>query len=819
MALPAGFVLEQEPEQAPSLPPGFQLETQAAPSRMSPSFMGNVGRSAASLADVTIGSVLPAAAQMIGYPLARLGRSPEQAQAATQRIVGAVDQPFGKAFGVADTPEYQQEAGRQLMDFIGQNFQKGAKWIANKTGLPAADVESYLGTLGVAAPVVARPAAKAVAQAAAPTIERATIAAKMPFEQQMQARRERLSAEDYARGPQIDAAAEAKRLGIALNPVDVQPSLAAKALTTVAGERGMEAIANANKNQIRKVVLGELDLPLTTQLDSKAVFDQARMKVAEPYSQVSKLPTLTADDTTRAALNRLRPDETLIGSDRYAKAINGIIDDANKKVEAGLTGADLLKNVQTLRQRARKVYNNKNADLAALDLADTNLAVANVLESMIETNIFNPKLLDQFRSARQKMARTYAYEGATDLNTGMVDVNKLSRITAKDNTLTGDIASLGQIAGNFPDAFTNKAATAGTKAARIGRTGAAGSLGGIAGYALGGDYASAALGSLFGAGAGELGQAAAARRVASPQYQAGLNLRDMRIPVSQLAAPMQPIPNSQAIVPYQAPVEVLMPGEGPYQPNFVFAAPQRPLVTPAAQPAFPQLTQFGDFQSTAGAFRGQEARAGERSRAAGLQAEAQQAAAEAAARRPASREVILDFDPITGRYREASQGIKGATPETFSNFGSALETAASKVTSGKLFDMTAAEKVAWNKTKVDLAEVAPGFKSLSDKAIAEKMMDRVWVEQTAAKAREKAAAYQEIANRDISAQARRDAIANRDKMLGIAEDMEETLRAPRPDTSRKQQGPKTRAAFREGLFSSPPAAPMQAPSPGLFTRR
>ena len=819
MALPAGFVLEQEPEQAPSLPPGFQLETQAAPSRMSPSFMGNVRRSAASLADVTIGSVLPAAAQMIGYPLARLGRSPEQAQAATQRIVGAVDQPFGKAFGVADTPEYQQEAGRQLMDFIGQNFQKGAKWIANKTGLPAADVESYLGTLGVAAPVVARPAAKAVAQAAAPTIERATIAAKMPFEQQMQARRERLSAEDYARGPQIDAAAEAKRLGIALNPVDVQPSLGAKALTTVAGERGMEAIANANKNQIRKVVLGELDLPMTTQLDSKAAFDQARMKVAEPYSQVSKLPTLTADDTTRAALNRLRPDETLIGSDRYAKAINGIIDDANKKVEAGLTGADLLKNVQTLRQRARKVYNNKNADLAALDLADTNLAVANVLESMIETNIFNPKLLDQFRSARQKMARTYAYEGATDLNTGMVDVNKLSRITAKDNTLTGDIASLGQIAGNFPDAFTNKAATAGTKAARIGRTGAAGSLGGIAGYALGGDYASAALGSLFGAGAGELGQAAAARRVASPQYQAGLNLRDMRIPVSQLAAPMQPIPNSQAIVPYQAPVEVLMPGEGPYQPNFVFAAPQRPLVTPAAQPAFPQLTQFGDFQSTAGAFRGQEARAGERSRAAGLQAEAQQAAAEAAARRPASREVILDFDPITGRYREASQGIKGATPETFSNFGSALETAASKVTSGRLFDMTAAEKVAWSKTKVDLAEVAPGFKSLSDKAIAEKMLDRVWVEQTAAKAREKAAAYQEIANRDISAQARRDAIANRDKMLGIAEDMEETLRAPRPDTSRKQQGPKTRAAFREGLFSSPPAAPMQAPSLGLFTRR
>jgi hypothetical protein len=64
--------------------------------------------------------------QQVGYGLARLNRSPEQAQAATARMVSAVESPVGKAFGVTDTPEYQQEAGRQLVDFIGQNFQKGA---------------------------------------------------------------------------------------------------------------------------------------------------------------------------------------------------------------------------------------------------------------------------------------------------------------------------------------------------------------------------------------------------------------------------------------------------------------------------------------------------------------------------------------------------------------------------------------------------------------------------------------------------------------------------------------------------------------------
>jgi hypothetical protein len=109
--------------------------------------------------------------------------------------------------GVTETPEYQGEAGRQIMDFIGENFQKGAKWIADKTGLPASDVESYMASLSVAAPAMARPVARTVQEVSAPLVERAVIGAKMPFEPMAQARRERLSLEDYARGPQIDAAA------------------------------------------------------------------------------------------------------------------------------------------------------------------------------------------------------------------------------------------------------------------------------------------------------------------------------------------------------------------------------------------------------------------------------------------------------------------------------------------------------------------------------------------------------------------------------------------------------------------------------------
>jgi len=858
MALPAGFELEQAPAQAGAqtfkLPAGFQLETEQrseipAP-RQSPGFLTQLGRSAASLADVTIGGVLPAVAQQVAYPLARLGRSPEQAQAATARVVGAVEQPFGKAFGVSETPEYQQEAGRQVLDFIGQNFQKGAKWIAGKTGLPQSDIENYLGTAGLAAPKVAPAVARTVQQAAAPAIEKAVIGAKMPFEGRRQAKRERLSQEDYARGPQIDALADARRLELLVNPVDIESSVGTNLLTTAAGEKGAKAITSANKNQVRNIALRELDLPPTTQLNSDAAFAQARKQVAGPYEQVKQLPIQQADDAMVQRLEALRADLDVIGAQDYAPAISKIVDDAISKTQTGLTGEQLLKNISVLRNRAKRTYSNKAATDDALDIADTNLKIATELESMIDNSIFNPKLLDQFRDARQKMARSYAYEGATDFNTGVVDVKKLSRITSKDNNLTGDIAALGRIAGNFPEAFTNKVATPFSKALAIGRSGAAGTLGGAAGYAFGQDYISAAAGTVLGALGGKIGESVAARKIASPGYQAGLNLRDMRIPVNQLAASMQPIPQNRAIVPYEAPVEVLMPGEGPYQPNFVMQPNQYARVVPGTAEAPLNRLAYDPnvpVQGQPGVFDIMRQRERDLSMRQGTAAEQQAATAEAAARQTTGRGTELMFDPVTGRLVPAptagAGGVIGAPSslesaiskiagqmqaETTTQFSTRKTTDGKRVrtvdefgdeiisrtgpkfkTTGKttvgestrepsLFNLSAEEKIAWNKAKADIAEVAPGFKALSDKAVAEKMMDRQWLQDAIVKAEQKAKLQDQIIARANNERARQAAMIEREKLTDALETLEEQFRKARP-TSTGGQGPKTRAFQRNKL--------------------
>jgi hypothetical protein len=770
-------------------------EVEAPAPTQQPGFLTQLGRSAASLADVTVGGVIPAVVQQVGYPLARLGRSPEQAQAATARLVGAVESPFGRAFGVTETPEYQQETGRQLVDFIGQNFQKGAKWIADKTGLPQSDVENYMGTTSVAAPAAARPVARAVQQTVAPMVEQAAIAARMPFEQQIQARRERMSLEDYARGPQIDAVADAQRLGIVLNPTDIQSTAGTRLTAMAAGPRAPAALAETNKNQVRKIVLKDLDLPRTAQLDGDTAFNQARAQVAGPYNQVKKLPIQQADDAMVQRLEALRADLDVIGAKEYAPAISKIVDDAIAKTQTGLTGEQLLKNISVLRERARKTYNNKSATTEALDIADTNLKVATELESMIDNSIFNPKLLGEFRDARQKMAKTYAYQGATDFNTGMVDVGKLARITSKDNALTGDIASLGKIAGNFPDVFSSQPTPGFFTAPRLSRSGPGGAAGALIGSQFG--LTGSILGGVLGGAAAEGLGAVASRRIASPGYQAGLTLRDARIPVNQLAASMQPIPQNRAIVPYEAPVEVLGPGEGPYQPNFVMQpnqyGPRVTTETPDLRNALPAPSA----QGTLNMLRAEDARSGQMSRTLGQQAEQQAAAAEAAARRPTSGAVEMQINPLTG-LPEIATGIKGATPATFQDFGSTLKSATDKATAGRMFDLTAAEKVAFDKTRVELAEVVPGMKSLTDKAVAAKMQDRAWVQDAIAKAQDRARAFEDIAARASSERLRQDAMMKREQMMDLLETLEDQFGKARP-VKTGGQGPKTRAFQRNML--------------------
>jgi hypothetical protein len=132
------------------------------------------GRTAASFYDATIGSVVPGIVEPVTYAGARaIGKTPEQAKEISTAAAAPFESGMGRTFGVTETPEYQSEATRRLVNFVGENFQKGAAWIAEKTGLPATDIENMMGTVAAGGGIKAAPAVQRAAVKGAETVETA----------------------------------------------------------------------------------------------------------------------------------------------------------------------------------------------------------------------------------------------------------------------------------------------------------------------------------------------------------------------------------------------------------------------------------------------------------------------------------------------------------------------------------------------------------------------------------------------------------------------------------------------------------------------
>lgn len=773
------------------------------------------------------------------------------ASGALGQLVGTpvgIASTFGEGFGTPEAAKLAEERAAKIARSMtyeprtaqGQEIMRGlAKAAQTFEGAPPI----IGGNVGTTVGTLARPALMQTAAKAGKLLG--------PSEAKMA----RMTAEDYARGPQIDAAADAQRLGILLRPTDIQPTAWPRVVEAVAGGKGGEKVVAANKTQVRKVQLADMGMPETAPLNTSNTFDVARKNVSAPYDEVAKLPTMTANESTVNQLQNVRKTQELIGTKEYAAAIDKLVDDALAQTQKGMDGSAVKDSISTLRADAKRTYNNANAALADQHVADARLAIANALESMIESNISDPKLLNRFRDARQKMARIYAYEGATDLNTGILDVKKLARITSKDNALTGDIASLGRIAGNFPHAFEvkPKGSWLKTGVVELGRSTPPGALGGLAGFELTGNYEGAIIGSLAGALGGKLGQHYAANVLSSPAYQAGLKLRDLRN-MNQLT-PAEINYTSNMLVPYEP--EVLGPtgdsnaarlrivsydengvpiyaadprGQGftmPGRPNF------GPAPTPYAQRSLPNEIPRQTYEAQKRAELAQGF----------AEADVDQLRASKETTRARGREGInLVFDSAGNLVEAPTTGAGGVMP-------SALESAVAKMSGqmvfeprtqyetvqigsylnrapmtetraleqltltpaeakkyalptrqGQAFAMTAEEKIAWNKAKADLAEVMPGMKALTDEAIAAKMGDRKWAQQAVDNARAKveALAKQEAA---LAEQ-----LANRNNLRLMARDIEAKQRELAKIKADRQSLMETAAQMEETLRAPRPVS-------------
>ena len=709
--------------------------------------------------------------------------------------LGAITEPIAGAAGVLGTLT-SGAFGTQEGIRRGQDIQQRVRQLNQPTTETGAQNLQAVGQvldplLGVPLPIM-----NALAQGVAAPLRLGTNAlraAAEPVEAALQRRQNTIAAgkvaESYQNAPKIDAAQTAQKLGLALNPSISNPTAATRAISAVGGREATTTLAQGNVKQLTNVI--KQDLGDTTPGGiAPGAFEDALDTASAPYNAVREMPALEISDGVAKKLSNI-PKPALIGGESSAAAVTALVDEALAKLRAGRSGALVLDDIRQARREAQVVYkardSGSNPKPSEVSRADAQMQIANVLEDLIDANA-PVHVLPELRAARVKMAQIYDHERAFDSATGQIDPQVYAKLLReRKSAMTGLPADIGRVAANYPEVMQIIPAEE-FLAPRMVR----GGLGATTGLAIGnliapgvGAIPGVAIGATGGAFAGGL----AARRMASPAFQAKYAMPpDYRAPVANALAPTQNLP-----VPYTSPGEYV-PGR---DPNWVFGRSDPNLQT-GIPPGAPQLAA-PSAEGTMARVTQQRAYELARDRAAAAQASQAAEAQAAAARQPTGRGAVLDLDPITGRLRNASQGMAGATPDTIMSAGYPLSSAVEKVSSGRNFALTAEEKIAWDKTRVDLADAVPGFNKLSDKAILGKMQDRAWVADAVQKARDQAKGFAEIGRRsnDRIVSARADAESAR--MMDLAESLEESLRARPVEMKNRSQGPKTRAARRNEL--------------------
>ena len=746
---------------------------------------------------------------------------------------GKYGTPEGVRAGEQTAQRVQQEMGYQPRSEFAQYYLPEIGRAAEATGLQGVPIP-----LLDAATRTAGPALRTMRQNVQNVIK-----APLPLGEtvELQAARlaEQRNKESWQQAPKIDATRLAQKHSIALNPAESNPTAANRLKSTLAYSSGLDArLAANNEPQWNNAVRKDLGLPDTGPMSvlGEPVFEKLKTAkdVTQPYEAIRAIPEMRATPQIVNSLDKLQA-KTLVG-DTTGIAIksNEQLATIKDQIRAGMTGDVLMDSIQQLRQEASSIYGAQKAGNPITpeqrQIAVRNMGVANALEDMIEANLTAQALKD-FKNARVKIAKINDHELATNPLTGQVDPRVYADLLKEGKPLSGVAKELGIIAENSPS-VSRINATGTAPVVPWTRSNLAGTAGAAAAAVTG---TSPIFGGLIGSTIGRLASGVGTKTMVTPEYQAAHAMpRDYRV-YPTTPAEVRYGPNQLA--PYQP--EVVGPSaDGPANKLRIIGYDQegRPIYkAEESRPGFTTPQQAPPFGPTV--FESQRGLPNEVPKQiyqAQKNAELAQEFKAAAERKPARGGENLVFDAagnlvpetpagqanIIGAPTSLESAVQKLSGQVIEQPSTAYKTMTVSPKTGaqpytriikkegettfergvpRAFDLTATEKIAWDKARVDLAEVAPGFKSLTDKAIAQKMMDRKWIEETVAKAREKAAMFDDISKRVAGDQAKRDAAIKRDQMLDVLATLEERLRGARPDVSGKQQGPKTRAAKRNAL--------------------
>ncbi len=242
----------------------------------------------------------------------------------------------------------------------------------------------------------------------------------------------------------------ARQNGYVIPPTQAKPSLLNRMLEGFSGKLTTAQNASAKNQDVTGRLAAEaLGLPGDTKL-TLDVLNGVRQQAGQAYTNIGGAGVITPSGAYTQALDNIAAPFLKSGQAFPNAKQSPVVELVDSLRSPSFDAAAAVEKIKQLRTAADDAFHAGNTDIAR-----ASKSAAAALEDAIDGHLQASgatQLLQEFRDARQLIAKTYSVQKALNTATGAVDARKLAADLKKGKPLSGGLKDAAEFAARFPKA-------------------------------------------------------------------------------------------------------------------------------------------------------------------------------------------------------------------------------------------------------------------------------------------------------------------------------------------------------------------------------
>jgi hypothetical protein len=244
---------------------------------------------------------------------------------------------------------------------------------------------------------------------------------------------------------------KAREAGYILPPAMAKPSMINNFVEGLAGKlKTAQKASYANQEVTNSLVKKALGLSEDAPLNADTL-QAIRQQAGQSYEAVKGTGRVIADKSYFDRLDTIAKPYKQAAKDFPGAANTQVADLVEAMKRRNFDSASAVDQIANLREMADKAYRTGDKPMGRAIKA-----ASNALEDQLGRHLQRtgkPELLDQFRHAREIIAKSYSVQSALNESTGNVSAKTLAQQLKKGRPLSGELKTVGKSAQDFEKAF------------------------------------------------------------------------------------------------------------------------------------------------------------------------------------------------------------------------------------------------------------------------------------------------------------------------------------------------------------------------------